>query len=69
MVAQLQRVVDALAARPALRPGRPMEAFEQPARSTAAGRAPFPSKPKAESREMHAAETVTTWPMLPWPMP
>ena len=59
VVAQLQRVVDALAARPALRPGRPMEAFEQPARSAAAGRGPFPPKPKAESREAYAAETVT----------
>jgi hypothetical protein len=59
VVAQLQRVVDALAARPALRPGRPMEAFEQPARSAAVGRVPFPPKPKAEAREAHAAETIT----------
>ena len=59
VVAQLHRVVDALAARPALRPGRPMEGFEQPARPAAGARVPFPPKSKAENRETHTAETVT----------
>jgi len=51
VVAQLQRVAEALAVRPPLRAGKPMEPFEQgAARGTAAGRIPFPPKPKMEPR-------------------
>jgi hypothetical protein len=54
VVGQLHRVVEALAALPPMRAGRPMEAFEQPVRGTAAGRIPFPPKPKADFREPDA---------------
>jgi hypothetical protein len=48
-IAQLQRVVDMLGARPLSRSGRPLEPFEQP--GLAQGRVPFPPKPKAQPRE------------------
>ena len=58
VVMQLQRVVEALASRPPLRTSRPMDPFEQAAGArggAAAGRIPFPSKPKAETpREQRA---------------
>jgi hypothetical protein len=56
VVMQLQRVVEALASRPPLRTSRPMEPFEQPTRAgAAAGRVPFPAKPKADApREQRA---------------
>ncbi len=52
VVAQLQRVVEALGTRPPLRAGRPTEPFEQPAarRAAASSRIPFPPKPKTEQR-------------------
>jgi len=59
VVAQLQRVVEALATRPPLRASRPMEPFDQSAAARAApasGRIPFPPKPKAESREPRPAD-------------
>jgi hypothetical protein len=49
-VSQLQRIGEMLGARPLARSGRPMEPFEQPA-GGAAGRVPFPPKPKLEPRE------------------
>jgi hypothetical protein len=49
-VSQLQRIGEMLGARPLARAGRPMEPFEQPA-GGAAGRVPFPPKPKLEPRE------------------
>ena len=49
VVAQLQRVVDALAARPPLRAGRPMEGFEQPARRRRGGPRSVPAQ--AEGRK------------------
>ena len=54
VVAQLQRVVEALATRPPLRASRPMEPFEPSAArgAVASGRIPFPPKPKTESREL-----------------
>jgi hypothetical protein len=58
VVAQLQRVVEALATRPPMRAGRPMESFEQVAATrgpAAAARIPFPPKPKAEQRELRPA--------------
>ncbi len=54
VVGQLHRVVEALAALPPMRASRPMEAFEQPVRGTAAGRIPFPPKPKVDFREPDA---------------
>ena len=59
VVAQLQRVVEALATRPPLRASRPMEPFEQPAaarRAAASSRIPFPSKSKTEPRQQPAAD-------------
>jgi hypothetical protein len=59
VVAQLQRVVEALATRPPLRASRPMEPFDQSATARgapASGRVPFPPKPKSESREPRPAE-------------
>jgi hypothetical protein len=56
VVAQLQRVVDALATRPALRAARPMEAFDAPVRAAAASRTPFPSRPTTDIREPQAAD-------------
>lgn len=47
-IAQLQRVVDMLGARPLSRSGRPLEPFEQPG---VPARVPFPPKPKTQPRE------------------
>jgi hypothetical protein len=58
VVAQLQRVVDALVTRPAPRPARPMEAFDAPVPAAAASRIPFPSKPKSELHEPLTADSV-----------
>jgi hypothetical protein len=59
VVAQLQKVVDALAARPALHAARPMETFEAPVRATAASRIPFPSRPvPSDIREPQAADSA-----------
>ncbi len=58
VVAQLQRVVDALVTRPAPRPARPMETFDAPARAAAASRVPFPSKTKSEFREPLTADSA-----------
>jgi hypothetical protein len=55
VVAQLQRVVEALATRPPLRTSRPLEPFEQPTARPSTSRIPFPSRPKAVD---HAAETL-----------
>lgn len=50
-VAQLQRIAEALAARPAPRPGRPLDMFEPPApggrAAPGASRLPFPAKPSS----------------------
>ena len=59
VVGQLHRVVEALAALPPMRASRPMEAFEQPVRGAAAGRIPFPPKPKADFREPDAGENAS----------
>lgn len=57
VVAQLQRVVEALAARPPMRASRPFEPFAQAvARAEPASKIPFPPKPKTEAREPHPAE-------------
>jgi hypothetical protein len=58
VVAQLQKVVDALAARPALRAARPMEPFDAPVRAAAASRIPFPSRPMTDIREPQAADSA-----------
>jgi len=58
VVAQLQRVVDALVTRPAPRPARPMETFDAPVRAAAASRVPFPPRPKSELREPLAADSA-----------
>ena len=56
VVAQLQRVVEALAVRPPLRTSRPLEPLEQPSRGIPAGRIPFPPKPKSDVHEPRPAD-------------
>ena len=56
VVSQLQQIVDAGAPQPAVQPHRPLESLESaPATRPAAGRIPFPPKPKAEARETPAS--------------
>jgi hypothetical protein len=57
VVAQLQRVVEALAVRPPMRATRPFEPFAQAvARAEPASKIPFPPKPKSEASEPHPVE-------------
>lgn len=67
-VAQLQRVIDALATRPAVRSSRPFDTFDPAAAarpSAAPPRVPFPPKTKAESRgtetRMEMPQPPTSW--------
>jgi hypothetical protein len=69
VVAQLQRIADALATRAPIRSGRPPDMFESGARS-APGQVPFPPKPKFDAgiRELHSDEPRSGLP-VPVDMP
>jgi hypothetical protein len=50
VVAQLQRIAEALASRAPIRSSRPLDMFESaPGQHAASGRPPFPSKPKSDA--------------------
>jgi hypothetical protein len=66
VVAQLQRIAEALASRAPIRSSRPLDMFESaPGQHAASGRPPFPSKPKSDagSREQHQLDPHPETPM------
>lgn len=70
VVAQLQRIAEALATRAPIRSSRPLDMFDSAARGAQApGRIPFPPKPKSEPaiREPYSAELRSSAPVSEMP--
>jgi hypothetical protein len=66
VVAQLQRIAEALASRAPIRSSRPLDMFESaPGQHVASGRPPFPPKPRSDagSREQHQFDQHPEAPM------